>query len=466
MKLSQFSIPSTKGHLVQGELHQVSQDKFTLVCVHGSFLQDRHGSIDSTHPWMWSGEGPSRDLFSRLVPLVGKMGGSVFLYDKRGCKAPPSVFEESTVNDFANDLKAVCSELKERSQSPVVVLAHSEGALTTTLAFLKGAQIDAVLFQNGMGVPLDELLEYQKDRFAKTAQSPEVKAASPFLHSLYTQLYNNSRILSDVRKNRQSKLDFDFEDLGKLCLNTDFLKEYHFFTAWNAADCLDIPKAYLHAEDDSNCPEPPALCGNCLGGLDHAMHGAGESDYLHAVDASLKELLEALRASVPPEDKTLRCVAAGPEDLADVLGFTEDHYSSSGSFVLPEGFELTAKHLAESDLLKSPFVWKLTSAGQTLGFACHYTSLRNNVVHFTMGLLPEFQGQDVGLTAAKKIVEQICSICRVHKIEAGANADNKASIKILQQLGFREKSVQKDSKIVGGQHAFVYRCLPLHEWGR
>jgi len=135
------------------------------------------------------GSGPTdRDELVFGIPVLGQLANAladagfiVCRYDKRGVGQSGGRAESASLQDFADDLRAVVKVLSERKDvdpKRIAVVGHSEGGAVALLAAAKEKRIAAVGLLAANGIPGSELvLAQQKRLLDRMKLSPEEKQA-------------------------------------------------------------------------------------------------------------------------------------------------------------------------------------------------------------------------------------------------------------------------------------------------
>jgi uncharacterized protein len=180
-----------------------------------------------------------RDGVAAGVPILGQMAGALadagFLamrFDRRGFGQTGGRAESATLNDFADDARAVVRYLADRKdvdERRIAVVGHSEGAWVAMLAASREKRIGAAVFiaaaaRSGAELVLEQqrlILEQMKvpdtERQAKIELQKKIQTAvvsgkgwedvplemrkqadSPWFHSLLT--FDPARVIEDVRQ--------------------------------------------------------------------------------------------------------------------------------------------------------------------------------------------------------------------------------------------------------------------------
>jgi len=130
------------------------------------------------------GSGPSdRDetvagipIFGQLANALADRGFLVVRYDKRGVGQSGGRTESATLDDFADDLRAVVkftTDRKDVDRKRLTVVGHSEGGAVAMLAAAKEGRIAALALVASIGVTGAELNLYQVNHQLERSNTPE-----------------------------------------------------------------------------------------------------------------------------------------------------------------------------------------------------------------------------------------------------------------------------------------------------
>jgi pimeloyl-ACP methyl ester carboxylesterase len=135
------------------------------------------------------GTGPSdRDEMVFGIPILGQIANAladagfiVVRYDKRGIGQSGGRAESASLNDFADDVRAVVKMLSDRKDvdpKRIAVIGHSEGGAVALIAGAKEKKIAAIALIAANGVPGAELILAQQQHLLNKSQlSAEEKQA-------------------------------------------------------------------------------------------------------------------------------------------------------------------------------------------------------------------------------------------------------------------------------------------------
>ena len=116
-------------------------------------------------------------IFGRIANALADAGFLVVRYDKRGVGQSGGRAEAATLNDFAEDLRAVVRHTAKRDdvdERRITVLGHSEGAAVAMIAATREKKIRALVLVSGIGTTGAELvLEQQQRALARSKMSAE-----------------------------------------------------------------------------------------------------------------------------------------------------------------------------------------------------------------------------------------------------------------------------------------------------
>jgi pimeloyl-ACP methyl ester carboxylesterase len=171
-------------------------------------------------------------IFGHIANALADAGYLVVRYDKRGVGQSGGRAEVATLNDYAEDLRAVLnytSKRKDVDSKRIAVLGHSEGAAVAMIAAAKDKKIAALLLVAGMGTTGAEIvLEQQQQLLARSKITDEERkqkielqhkihkavltgegwqeipadirsaAESPWFHSFLT--FDPAKVMKDIRQ--------------------------------------------------------------------------------------------------------------------------------------------------------------------------------------------------------------------------------------------------------------------------
>jgi pimeloyl-ACP methyl ester carboxylesterase len=114
-------------------------------------------------------------IFANLAHALADAGFLVIRYDKRGVGQSGGRGEAATLNDYAEDLRAVLNytaKRKDVDERGIAVLGHSEGAAVAMLAAAKDKKIAALMLVGAMGTTGAEIvLEQQQHLLSRSKLS-------------------------------------------------------------------------------------------------------------------------------------------------------------------------------------------------------------------------------------------------------------------------------------------------------
>ncbi len=133
-----------------------------------------------------AGSGPTdRDEMVYGIPIFGELAGAladegfaVLRYDKRGIGQSGGRVESATMEDYADDLRAVIKFMTERKdidKRRVAVVGHSEGGSVAMLAATREKKIAALVLVSTIGVTGAELNIAQVTHALEYARRPEAE---------------------------------------------------------------------------------------------------------------------------------------------------------------------------------------------------------------------------------------------------------------------------------------------------
>lgn len=135
-----------------------------VILITGSGPQDRDQTIMGHKP------------FLVIADHLTRQGFAVLRLDDRGIGKSGGNFATATTDDFATDLEAAYSYLKNYkgiNPKKVGLIGHSEGALVAAKVAAKYPDVAFVVLMAGSAVPGTELLVAQNEALFKTAGMPE-----------------------------------------------------------------------------------------------------------------------------------------------------------------------------------------------------------------------------------------------------------------------------------------------------
>jgi pimeloyl-ACP methyl ester carboxylesterase len=116
-------------------------------------------------------------IFGQIANALADAGFLVVRYDKRGVGQSGGRGEVATLNDYADDLRAVLNytaKRKDVDNKRIAVLGHSEGAAVSMIAAAKDKKIAALLLVAGMGTTGAEVvLEQQQHLLSRAKMTDE-----------------------------------------------------------------------------------------------------------------------------------------------------------------------------------------------------------------------------------------------------------------------------------------------------
>lgn len=160
-----------------------------VVLISGSGAQDRDESIFEHKP------------FAVLADHLTKAGMMVLRVDDRGVggtgrdKNP----QDDTTSDFASDVSSSLAYLRSRKEADpdkIGLIGHSEGALVGAMVAAEDRGVAFLVLLAGPGVPGDELLVLQSEKFARASGAGETEVSS--LKDLQGRIFSIIRNQPDI----------------------------------------------------------------------------------------------------------------------------------------------------------------------------------------------------------------------------------------------------------------------------
>ncbi|GAB5551435.1 MAG: alpha/beta fold hydrolase [Saprospiraceae bacterium] len=134
------------------------------IMISGSGPQNRDEEIMNHRPfWVWADH-------------LTRQGIAVLRYDDRGVAASEGDFATATSEDFAKDAQAAITYLGQQDQfaeSPIGIIGHSEGGMIAPMVAAEDKEVDFIVLLAGPGVPNDELMYLQNERYIETQEIPD-----------------------------------------------------------------------------------------------------------------------------------------------------------------------------------------------------------------------------------------------------------------------------------------------------
>jgi pimeloyl-ACP methyl ester carboxylesterase len=138
-----------------------------VILVGGVTVADRDSIIDGV------------PVLGRLAASLADAGFAVVRYDRRGVGQSGGRAETATINDYAEDVRAVLTwiekERKDLDRRRIAVVGHSEGAWVALRAAERDNRIDAVALLDAASVPGAELVLEQQRLALERAKTPEAE---------------------------------------------------------------------------------------------------------------------------------------------------------------------------------------------------------------------------------------------------------------------------------------------------
>jgi len=162
-----------------------------VILIHGSGRNDRNGTHFGT--------------FHLLADYLTRQGIAVLRYDKRGAGESSGNYGQSTTHDFAEDVKAGITFLKNhgRIDSEMIgLIGHSEGGLIAPMVAATSEDISFIVIMAGLGQTFGEAASFMRTDNAIINGASEHEAK--ILRSWYSRFYEIAAQESDtlIRKNR------------------------------------------------------------------------------------------------------------------------------------------------------------------------------------------------------------------------------------------------------------------------
>jgi pimeloyl-ACP methyl ester carboxylesterase len=153
------------GHHLAGTLTMPADGEFNkvVVLISGSGPQDRNEEVFNHKP------------FLVLSDYLTRQGLAVLRYDDRGVGESEGDFASATTKDFANDVAAAVSYLKNRKEmkgKEIGLAGHSEGGLVAPMVAADNKNVDFIVLLAGPGIKSTELLLLQQDKIGEAVGIP------------------------------------------------------------------------------------------------------------------------------------------------------------------------------------------------------------------------------------------------------------------------------------------------------
>jgi pimeloyl-ACP methyl ester carboxylesterase len=185
-------------------------------------------------------------IFGQLANALADAGFLVVRYDKRGVGQSGGRPESATLNDFADDLRAVLKLVTDRrdvDRKRVAVIGHSEGAAVAMLAAAKDNRVTALALVGAPGVTGADLNLYQVTHALERSNRPdaEKQATIDLQKKIQTAVLTGSgwdAVPANVR--RQA--------------DTPWFQSFLAFDPAKPMSDIDQPLMILHGELDTQVP--------------------------------------------------------------------------------------------------------------------------------------------------------------------------------------------------------------------
>ena len=128
--------------------------------------------------------------FLVLADHLTRQGVAVLRADKRGVGKTTGEFEEATIHDMADDVRAGMEYLKHRREidpKRIGLIGHSEGGVVGPILALQSPDVAFLVMMAGLGQNNGDIIIFQKTLAAKQRGADENTLA--LMHSWYTRLY-------------------------------------------------------------------------------------------------------------------------------------------------------------------------------------------------------------------------------------------------------------------------------------
>ncbi len=197
------------GHVLAGTLTTPPGGKFeeVVVLITGSGPQDRNEELIGHKP------------FLVLSDHFTKRGIAVLRYDDRGVAKSTGTFKGSTSRDFADDVNAAVSFLKNRKDmtgKKIGLCGHSEGGMIAPMVASENEDVDFIVLLAGPGIKIPELMMLQTDKIseAEGVDSELRETNTKITKQVFNYMYDNSKMSKDeLRKGLTEILSEGFEML-------------------------------------------------------------------------------------------------------------------------------------------------------------------------------------------------------------------------------------------------------------
>ena len=175
-----------------------------VILITGSGPQDRNEEIFG------------HKSFAVIADDLTRKGIAVLRYDDRGVGKSTGNFQNSSTEDFANDVRSAIEFLKTRpeiDQTKLGLIGHSEGGMIAPMVAVNNNQVKFIVLMAGAGTPIDELLVEQSTRYSELqgADSKTIATNTILQKSTYAFIKNYKgsdfeKDLTTFLKSEMSKL--------------------------------------------------------------------------------------------------------------------------------------------------------------------------------------------------------------------------------------------------------------------
>ena len=219
----EISFENPKGnHRLSGTLTIPSNREFekVVILISGSGPQNRNEKMLEHKPFL-----VLSDHFTRK-------GIAVLRYDDRGIGWSGGKFEGATSRDFADDVHAAVTYLKNRKDmkdKSIGLAGHSEGGMIAPIVAVENADVKFIVLLAAPGIPIKELMLLQLQKIAEVAgQSEKVIAINQVISSqIYELIIENKTMEKEELSTRIDQLiDKLYEELSEEDKKLMGAKEY------------------------------------------------------------------------------------------------------------------------------------------------------------------------------------------------------------------------------------------------
>ena len=174
-----------------------------VILITGSGPQDRDESLFGHKP------------FLILADYLTRRGIAVLRVDDRGIGGSTGSVMQSTTADFAGDVKAGISFLKQRSdidETRIGLIGHSEGGIVAPLVAAESPNVAFIVLMAGTGLTGEEILALQTGLIARAAGTKEEEigktlARNQQLYSILKSEPDSARLVEKLTTHLQSTWD-------------------------------------------------------------------------------------------------------------------------------------------------------------------------------------------------------------------------------------------------------------------